>query len=285
MPVERIAALECFQAPVQIESLAGGITNRNFLVRDGRGAYVARVCQKGEHLGIDRRNELVCHRSAAAAGIAPEVLHAADGIVVTPFVAGRTLSADDVKDHDTIARLAERLRTLHDGWDRLSGEILYFCPFQTIRTYTDTARRLGAALPDDIERLLDDSRGLAHRLRPFRPTLCHNDLLPANLIDDGEQIWFVDWEYGGMGHPLFDLAGAAGNCSLDDAQERHLLACYHGEYDAADHRELRTLKTVSLLREALWAVIQTVASELDFDYTQYAEANFAAYMRARRELD
>ena len=34
---------------------------------------------------------------------------------------------------------------------------------------------------------------------------------------------------------------------------------------------------MSLLREALWSVIQPIASDIAFDYAAYAEANFRLY--------
>ena len=37
----------------------------------------------------------------------------------------------------------------------------------------------------------------------------------------------------------------------------------------------------SLLREALWATIQTVASDIDFDYRRYAAEHYRAYREAR----
>jgi thiamine kinase-like enzyme len=41
--------------------------------------------------------------------------------------------------------------------------------------------------------MLEDVRRLSRRIAPFRPVLCHNDLMPANLIDDGQRLWLVDW--------------------------------------------------------------------------------------------
>ena len=96
--------------------------------------------------------------------------------------------------------------------------VLYFCPFQTIRTYR-TAASLNAQLPDDVEYLLEDASQLAHRIGPFRPVLCHNDLLPANMIMSAGRLWLVDWEYAGMGHPLFDLASVSANAGLSDDEE------------------------------------------------------------------
>ena len=99
--------------------------------------------------------------------------------------------------------------------------------------------------------MLDDARQLSRRIAPFRPVLCHNDLLPANLIDDGARLWLVDWEYAGAGHPLFDLANASANAGLADDQDRALLKAYRGYFDPRDLDELRIFKAVSLLREAL----------------------------------
>ena len=34
----------------------------------------------------------------------------------------------------------------------------------------------------------------------------HHDLLPGNFMDDGKRLWLIDWEYGGFGTAMFDLA-------------------------------------------------------------------------------
>ena len=149
-----------------------------------------------------------------------------------------------------------------------------------MRTYARTAARLKAPLPHDIVAILEDVCGLSRRIAPFRPVLCHNDLLPANLIDAGDRLWLVDWEYGGAGHPLFDLANASANASLTGEQDHALLDAYRGRTDAIDMAELTIFKAVSLLRESLWSTIQTVASDIDFDYPRYAVDNLEAF-RAR----
>jgi thiamine kinase-like enzyme len=104
--------------------------------------------------------------------------------------------------------------------------------------------------------------------------LCHNDMLPANVLDDGQRVWIVDWEYAGMGHPLFDLAGFSANCDYSEEQDVEFLESYCGEFRRRDLDELRILKVGSLLRDALWGVVQTVTSELDVDYREYARVHF-----------
>ena len=56
--------------------------------------------------------------------------------------------------------------------------------------------------------LLEIPRELSRRIAPYTPALCHNDMLPANVLDDGQRVWIVYWAYGGIGHPLFNLAGS-----------------------------------------------------------------------------
>lgn len=285
MSKERILSLPCWNSSVELEELPGGITNRNYKVIAAGGNRMARVCGDHRILGIDRRNELVCQEAAAGLGIAPQVFYHEEGILVSDFIEARTLGDSDVREAAALRRLAQVLRQLHESRDGLSGEMLYFCPFQTVRTYAGNARELGAALPENIDSVLEDIAWLAQEVSPFRPSLCHNDVLAANILDDGDHLWLVDWEYGGMGNPLFDIAGVCGNCSLEPAQEAQLLSAYFGREDETVAREVRILKVVSLLRETLWAVIQTVASEIEFDYAAYAAELFEAYRRAREDLN
>jgi thiamine kinase-like enzyme len=282
----RLAALPLWGGQaLAITPLPGGITNRNYRVEAAGRACVARVCAERRHLGIDRRNEVACQRAAGALGVAPEVIAFERGVLVSAFVPGRTLAADDARDPGVLARLAALLRRLHDAWDTVAGLVLFFSPFQTVRTYAETARALGARLPADIDALLDDTRRLARRVAPYVPAPCHNDLLPANLIDDPHgRLWLVDWEYAGMGHPLFDLANLAANAGLDADEEAEWLRHYRGRVERTELHELRLLRAASSLREALWSIIQTVASDLPFDYHAYAESNLDAYRAARARL-
>ena len=285
MSKERILSLPCWDSSVELEELPGGITNRNYKVVSAAGNRMARVCEDHRVLGIDRRNEVACQGAAAALGIAPEIVYHEEGILVSEFIEAQTLADSDVREAAALRRLAQVLRHLHGSRDSLSGEMLYFCPFQTVRTYVGNARELGARLPETIDSVLEDMIWLSEEISPFRPALCHNDVLAANILDDGDRLWLVDWEYGGMGNPLFDLAGVCGNCGLEREEEVLLLSAYFGREDAAVAREVRILKAVSLLRETLWAVIQTIASDIDFDYVTYAAELFEAYRRARQDLN
>ena len=278
----RIQSIACWQSrPVEIEPLAGGITNQNFRVQDGGERYVVRLCADGTQLGIDRRSEAACHRAAAAAGVAPELVHHEPDLLVTRFVDGETLTATRLQDHDVLRRVARSLRQLHGDRSGIVGEMITFSGFGASRTYADTARRLGAELPADIDAILADVTQLERSLSDCEPALCHNDLLPANLIDDGGMAWIVDWELAGVGHPMFDLGGLASNAGLDADAETALLAAYFDRVTSEARRELAIFKAVSLLREALWGAVQSGSATLEFDYRQYAAQHFERYRAAR----
>jgi thiamine kinase-like enzyme len=280
----RLRKLGLGQGHYSIEPISGGLSNHNFRARTGGRSYFVRICEERPHLGIDRHNEIVCQRAASHLGIAPELIHHEPGLLVTRFVEGRTLDPHAVREPAMLPRVAALLARLHEGWDLVTGEVLYFCGFQIVRTYAQTATRLRASLPHDIDRILDDITGLARRIAPFRPVLCHNDLMPANLIDDGPRLWLLDWEYAGVGHPLFDLAHASTTAGLDPQQQRALLEAYPGRLPTAAFAELQIFRVAALLRESLWSSIQSVASDIVFDFNGYARENLEAYRAARAAL-
>jgi thiamine kinase-like enzyme len=108
---------------------------------------------------------------------------------------------------------------------------------------------------------------------------CHNDLLNANFLVDGESLRIVDWEYAGMGDRFFDLANFSINHELDVEQSRSLLAAYFGEVADSDVQALELMRFMSDFREAMWGVVQSAVSELDFDFDGYAAEHFARLRR------
>ena len=113
------------------------------------------------------------------------------------------------------------------------------------------------------------------------PVLCHNDCLPANFIASPEGIRIVDWEYAGMGNRWFDLGNFAVNNELGPAEEEAFLTAYLGAPPApADLAALRLMRLMSDFREAMWGVVQTTISDLDFDFAGYAAKHFDRLLAA-----
>src|SRR5919109_2193157 len=103
-----------------LTALSGGITNRNFLVtiRGERDRYVIRLAGNDTHLlGISREVEYAATVAAAGVGVGPEVTAfiRPEGYLVTRFIEGSPVSVDDIRQQDTLARIADSLRRIHQG--------------------------------------------------------------------------------------------------------------------------------------------------------------------------
>ena len=219
------AATRAF-AEGEVSVVEGGLSNRAWRLEAAGTAWFVRLGHPGAlALGVDRVSECRLLAAVAAAGLAPEVLacEPASGLLVTRFVAGASWQATDVAVQANLTRLAERLRTLH-GLPVPAG-------IQAVR-YSGQARRLRAGLPcgPDDARLHERAEVILGRIddRGFTPTLCHHDLHHLNVFDDGERLWLVDWEYGGRGDPLMDLAGFLAMHELSPQATAQFLAAYGG---------------------------------------------------------
>ncbi|MCB1341435.1 MAG: phosphotransferase family protein [Pseudooceanicola sp.] len=274
--MQRAAALPCFRHPREIEPLGGGITNVNLRVRENGRSYVVRLGSDIPEHGVMRWNELALSRAAARAGLSPAVVHHEPGVLVLDFIEARTLTPEDVRNPKMLPRITDLIarahRTLGPG---LTQPVLSFWPFQVNRSYiarlTADRTRHHALLPGMQERIdtLEAATG------PVRMVIGHNDLLAANLLDDGRKLWLIDWEYGGYNSPLFDLAGLASNNELSEAQERALLAQYPGTDPDRDWTAYSAMKCASLMRETLWSMTSEIHSEIDFDFAAYTVENLA----------
>lgn len=242
-----------------VAPLAGGITNRNYRVAVDGEPFVVRICAAGaELLGIDREREYRCTVTASRTGVAPEVVYFLpdDGIMVTRFVAGRALSAQEPTPPDVVERVIRSIRRYHAGPSFESS----FSPFETIDRYLRVAGRAGTPLPEDINTMRTRIREIEVAVRGGRATRpCHNDLWGPNLIDDGAQVRIVDWEYAGMGDACFDLANFAVYHSATERDDEAILRAYYGAVTDDAVTRLALLKIVAELREATWYLAAGIA--------------------------
>jgi thiamine kinase-like enzyme len=258
----------------RVEVLGGGITNHNLKVEVDGEQYVLRVAGKDTGLlGIDRSIELAATRAAAAAGIGPEVVAFVEpeGWLVTRFVAGTSPAVERMRESHMLARVASALQAFHAS-PAIPGT---FDSFRVVETYRATALDRGGRVPADFEWAHEIAGRIEAKRSADAAVPCHNDLLNANFLDDGERLRIVDWEYAGMGDRFFDLANFSINHELDPTQSEALLAAYFGGVRDEDVQALTLMRFMSDFREAMWGVVQSAVSELDFDFGAYASEHFA----------
>ncbi|MDP6709504.1 MAG: choline/ethanolamine kinase family protein, partial [Alphaproteobacteria bacterium] len=221
----RAKELPIWSGPVSPEPLPGGISNTNFTVVDDGRRYVVRVGADAPEHAVWRFNEVTVSRAAHAAGLSPEIRHHEPDVLVMDFIEnGQALDEKAVRETDTLARIVALVRRCHAELPRhLEVPGPMFWVFSANRRYARMIEAAGERLSDRLAELMALNDRLEAGVGPIRPVFCHNDLLAANLIDDGERLWLIDWEHAGISSPLFDLANLSSNNGLAASQETWLL--------------------------------------------------------------
>ena len=284
-PIERAAGLACFHNPTEIVPLDGGITNVNLKLRDGDRQFVVRLGNDIHDHGVLRWNELALSRAAEAEGISPGVFHHEPGVLVLDFIPSVALDEAGVCKPQNIDRIVDLIAKAHRGLGRhLSTPVLSFWPFQVNQTYMTRLRAVGSRHAAVLTQLEQDAAVLQAATGPVEMVIGHNDLLAANILDDGDRLWLIDWEYGGFNTPLFDLAGLSGNNGMSADQDHAMLARYFGRPAEDQWQAFMAMKCVSLMRETLWSMTSELHSEIDFDYAAYTEENLDRFRTAFRNF-
>jgi thiamine kinase-like enzyme len=271
-----VAALPCWNGSIEIEPLGGGLSNANFLVRDATGKHVVRLGRDYDFHHVSRERELMSAQAAHACGFAPEVEYAAHGVMVSRYIAGRTFAAADVRANAD--RIAGLVRAFHAEMpNQVSGAGFMFWVFHVIRDYARSLAAGGSRMAGELPRYLALAAELEAAQTPLPIVFGHNDLLPANILDDGDRLWLIDFEYAGFNTAMFDLAGLSSNSGMSDEEATHLLTIYFGNETSKETRQSHAaMQCASLLREAMWSMI----SELHLDapganYIAYTQDNLA----------
>jgi thiamine kinase-like enzyme len=270
--------------PFHVCALPGGLTNQNYKVvaANGRQLVVRMSAPQSDLLAIDRDNEYANSLAAAAAGVAPRVLgYLPDlGALVINWIDGRTLTDADLDDATTLGRVAATCRRLHAG-PRFASD---FDMVALQRRYLELVISRGFRLPPTYLDLLPRVTAIGNALavHPLPTVPCHNDLLAANLMDDGERIWFIDFEYSGNADPCFELGDMWSETGLPPDRLEVLVAAYFGDITRQLLARARLFGLLANYGWTLWASIQAATSAVDFDFWGWGMAKFD---RAVAELD
>ena len=291
-PDEAIARIADWKdKDVRWEELGGGITNHNYIVlvnggpgNPGGGKYVLRVPGQGTDMFIDREVERDCMVQVAKAGVGPAVVHQIDpeGALVIDFVEGEIMHPETMAGHpERIKQAVETTKIFHDK-AVFKNEIKIF---DMLRRYTKIARDNDTPMPPELESLLLEMENIekATAADPPADVACHNDLLSENFIVDADgKMWIIDWEYGGMTDPYFDLGDFVMEHPFSREEERLIIATYCGAMDEGRFGRMMLYKSVSAVWWGVWAMIQHTFSKIEFDYMEWGLERMA---RAQRVVD
>ncbi|MBT8141386.1 MAG: phosphotransferase family protein [Gammaproteobacteria bacterium] len=227
-----------------IRELNSGVSSHSWLIRNNKELFVLRVDRPGlEGFKPDRVNEMNVRNFVATVGHAEHMVYfdAGAGVLLTEYVEGKEWTLADLQNREQLSILATRLKNLHTHQPEVKQINLltdiehYESRLQTPESFTWSKE---AAL------LLIEMQD-----RPL--SLCHGDVLPQNLIQN-EKLWFIDWEYAGLGDPMFDLATVVQHHQLSNELTNHFLVQYFDHISTVTLKDFLNYRKVYDYLLALW---------------------------------
>jgi len=263
-----LGQLRCLQGRTYtVEDLKGGLTNRNLKVVTSDSTLVVRMSDgNSDLLAIDREDEYHNSVAAAASGVgAPVVEYRPDlSALVVGFIDARTCSRRDLTDSSCLERVVSACRRLHRGTPfRNRFDMFRLQPFY-LKVAQDHAFRVPERYLDFMPQLERIKVALAATDTGTVP--CHNDLLAENCLDDGIQVWLIDYEYSGNNDPCFELGNLWSESDLTLEVLEEIVTCYYGRFSPQKAARARLQGLMSKYGWTLWAAIQDGAAQLDFDF-------------------
>jgi thiamine kinase-like enzyme len=250
--------------------LSGGLTNLNYKVEvDALDLFVRIPGPQAELLAVDREYEYYNSMAAAKAGVAPKVIRylKQHNIMIMEFIQGRTMNNQEIAKPGRMARLSKSMKMLHSG-PRFVND---FNMFRLVEHYLKVVEENQVAIPPDyldhLPKLSEIEQAIRVNFLPSVP--CHNDLVAENLIDDGQILRMVDFEYSGNNDPCFEMGDAATEMGLSEDQVSELCEAYFGRRSRSLKARILLLGLVSDIGWVLWTAIQNKISKIEFDFWKH----------------
>ena len=256
---------------ISITPILGGLTNSNFKVEVGGTPYFVRVPGAStELLAINRENEYHNSKAAHEAGVGPNVLYYLPEycVMVLEFLNGRTMSRDSLNEPSMPGRMAQAIKKLHVGPRFLTD----FNMFRLTEYYLQICAEHDITIPDGYTERMANVATIEQAMsaKPLGTVPCNNDLLAENYLDDGSQLWLIDYEYSGNNDPTFELGNTCQEMQFNDSQIEEVCAAYFGEATADKIARMKLNMIMSDVGWGLWAAIQAKISSIEFDFWGWA---------------
>lgn len=262
----------------EIEILPGGLTNSNYKVTIGGVTYAVRIAGAGTMEYLNRPAEKHNAQLMADIGISAPIIFYDEttGNQVCKYIDDcKTLHIPDFKEEQRYLSMAAKVfRKYHDCQKEF---ISVFDPLKEIDTYMALLAEKNFEFYEGAETMeakVAEIKAL-FKTNPPPQAPCHNDPLCENWLDDQKNFYLIDWEYGGMNDPLFDLGALALEAELSDEQERFFLKEYFG--GELTEKQIGSLVINKFLCDALWsywAVLQIAMGKSRDDYWPYGLNRF-----------
>ena len=254
---------------IKVNPINGGITNINFEVTVGKKSFfISMPYSNSELLNIDYGNKYYNNKICGEINISPRVTHfiESENLLVTEFIKSKASSLTIFQSSKAIEQLVKNIKLLHNANPFLRN----FDMLSQISYYQNILKK--DYLPKKLFKYVNNIKTLKQKLYLPNDKLvpCHNDLLAENIINKGNQIFIVDFDYSGNNDPCFELGNLSVEMEYDDEQINKLVRSYYGEINENIISRVNLQGIVSDIGWSLWSYVQVKNSNLNFDYSMHA---------------
>ncbi|VDN03022.1 unnamed protein product [Thelazia callipaeda] len=307
---------------ISFKILTGGITNRILCatytptnITEEKERLLIRIYGNNTSKIIDRTKEIMNWLFLASHGCAAEVYARFSNGIISGFIPGNTLTVDNICDENIVTNTCKSLSKMHKLRPDTGSEtkpVLLFKIRQYLANFSDKYEDENQQLQfdnffkqneisfvNDMERL-----GEIIDQQQFRIVFCHNDLLIHNIIHDKKtgSVSFIDFEYADYNYQAFDIANHF--CEYAGVENFDYSRCPDEEYkriwitkylnfflerNPTEH-EINSLlhgcnvfEAASHFFWALWALVQSQISTINFDYLAYAIQRYQLFQKCMLE--
>ena len=260
-----------------IEKVApiGGMTNKNYSAKVNGKEYVIRIPGTGTSEMMDRISEGRNSKLVADIGIDADILYYDDktGTKISTMIKGaETVNAAMARKESMMKKTTEILRTLHNSKIDMKNT---FDVFENINLYEELVEKCDARYYEGYDLVREEVMYLKDILKENGMHLVpsHNDTVPENFIKGSEEkLYLIDWEYGGLNDPMWDLAAHSVECGFTLEEEELFLKTYfRGE--VKKENKIRVL-SYKILQDFLWSIWTIIKEAKGDDFGTYGIDRF-----------
>lgn len=286
--VENLQSIVCECMNIEMNRIKnispiGGMTNKNYKLQIDDKLYVLRIPGNGTEEMISREEEVKNAVYANKIGVDAELVYFNEktGIKISKFIDNaETLTPEAAKKQSSMKMVIDVIKKLHNSKLPMNTT---FDIYDKIEKYEELLKKVDGNNFDDYYEVKDNVlylKTIANKL-DIKLVPCHNDLVSENFVKSGdERMYLIDWEYGGMNDPMWDLAAyCLENGLSEDEEELFLKIYFEGEVEEKYKKRILINK---IYQDFLWSLWTNIKEAKGDDFGSYG---IDRYNRAKKNIE
>ncbi|KAI8887362.1 kinase-like protein [Backusella circina FSU 941] len=299
---------------IKLVQCKDGITNQLVKVtyQPTDFSVLVRAYGKGSELIIDRKQEITNIITLSSQNLCPPLYARFKNGLMYGYIKGRVSTVEDMARPKEAEWIAKRLALWHKVSlpEKQKEQKLWSTMFKWLEQipekYDDPTTQSIFETNFDKQKITAELHYLISKLEKIDSPIVfsHNDLLYGNVIldDDKQEANFIDYEYGCYAFRGFDIGNhfnefAGFECEYDRYPTQDFQMEWFDWYltentgvkatlEQKQHlfKEVNGFSLASHFYWGLWAMVQAMVSNIDFDYMSYAVLRFNEYEKRKKEV-